>query len=242
MEYFDVVKGRRMCRNFKPDPLPEGAVEQILDAARHAPSGANGQPWEFVVITKKETKDKIADIYVENGRRAGCVFESTRGEEYRHNMFKKFYPNAPGWKVAPVIIAVLGDLRTYLATVASAYYGNGDGGTNATYLMNMGNATHLLCQAASALGLGASWVSTENSWEPQVKELLKIPRTLTIHELVPIGYRVSAPAAGYRRELDEIVHYEEYDQSKARTDEDILAFVRKLRGKTKPAYSDYWVE
>lgn len=160
MEYFDVVNNRRSCRNFKPDPIPKGAVEQIIEAAHWAPSGANGQPWEFVVITKKETKDKIADIYVENGRKQGCVFESTRGEEYRHNMFKKYYSNAPGWKAAPVFIAVCGDLRTYLATVASAYYSNGDGGPFATYFMNVGNATHLICQAASALGLGASWVST----------------------------------------------------------------------------------
>ncbi len=107
-------------------------------------------------------------------------------------MFKKFYPNAPGWKVAPVIIAVCGDMRTYLATVASAYYCNGDGGPYATYLMNVANATHLICQAAAALGLGASWVSTENSWERKVKEILKVPNDLTIHEIVPIGYPVSA--------------------------------------------------
>lgn len=242
MEYFDVVKGRRMCRNFKPDPLPEGAVEKILDTARFAPSGANGQPWEFVVITKQETKDKLAEIYVEHGRKGGCIFESTRREEYQHNMFQKFYPNPPGWRVAPVIIAVCGDLRTYLATVTTAYYFNGDGGPSATYLMNIGNATHLICQAAAALGLGASWVSTENTWEKQAKDLLKVPHQLTIHEFVPIGYRSSKPPTGYRRELKELVHYEEYDQSRYRTDEDILEFVRKLRKKTKPAYGDYWVK
>ncbi len=242
MEYFDVVKGRRMCRNFKPDPLPEGAVEKILDAAHYAPSGANGQPWEFVVITKKETKDKIADLYVEVGRKSGCVFESTRSEEFQHNMFKKYYPNAAGWKVAPVIIAVCGDMRTFLATVASAYYLNGDGGTFATYLMNVANATHLICQSAYALGLGASWVSTESGWERKAKEILKIPNELTIHQFVPIGYPVSEPAPRYRRELKELIHYEEYDQSRVRTDEDILEFVRNLRKKTRPAYSDYWVK
>src|SRR5574340_1753547 len=65
MEFFDVVKNRRSVRNFKKDALPEGAVEKILDAARFAMSGANGQPWEFVVVTKKETRDKIADINIE---------------------------------------------------------------------------------------------------------------------------------------------------------------------------------
>lgn len=51
IEFFKVVKKRRSIRSFKPDPIPEGAVEQILDAARWAISGANGQPWEFVVVT-----------------------------------------------------------------------------------------------------------------------------------------------------------------------------------------------
>ena len=147
-----------------------------------------------------------------------------------------------GWQAAPVIIAVCGDLRTYLATVTTAYYFNGDGGPNATYLMNIGNATHIIFQAAYALGLGASWVSTETPWEWRAKELLKVPPELTIHEFVPIGYRSSKAPTPYRRALEDIVHYEEYDQSKFRSDEDILAFVRKIRKKTKPAYSDYWVE
>ena len=242
MEYFEVVKRRRCIRNFKSDPLPEGAVEQILEAARFAMSGANGQPWEYVVITKQETKDKLADMYVEHGRKGGFLFESTRVEAYRHNMFKKFYPNPPGWKAAPAIIAVCGDLRTFLATVTSAYYFNGDGGSQATYFMNVGNTTQLICLSAAALGLGTEWVSVESSWERMAKDLLKVPNNLLIHELVPIGYPVSQPATPYRRDLKELVHYEEYDQSRYRTDEDILEFVRNLRIKTKPAYSNYFVE
>jgi len=213
-----------------------------LEAANYAPSGANGQPWEFIVITKKETKDKLADIYVEHGRKEGCDFESTREEPYQHNMFKKYYPNPPGWQVAPVIIAVIGDMRTYLATVAAAYYLNGDGGVAATYYMNVANATHLLCMAASALGLGASLVSIESGFELKIKRLLDVPDELTIHELVPIGYPSAQPTARYRRELKELVHNEEYEHSKYRTNQDILAFVRKLRSKTKPAYMDYWVK
>ena len=38
-------------RRFRPDPVPRGIVEQVLDVARLAPSAGNSQPWEFVVLT-----------------------------------------------------------------------------------------------------------------------------------------------------------------------------------------------
>ena len=238
MEFFDVVKERRSIRNFRPDPLPEGAVEKILEAARFAMSGANGQPWEFVVITKQATKDKIAAINVEYGRKKTCIFEQTRELPYRHNMFKNFYPNLPAWKIAPVIIAVCADIRTYQATVLSAHFLNGEGGAEATYFKNVANATQLICLAAAALGLGTQWISTASGWERKVRELLDVPDDLMIHTLVPVGYPAHKPASPYRRELKEIVHYDKYDRSKYRTDEDIIEFLKLLRKKTRGAYAD----
>src|SRR5512146_2439185 len=46
----DLVKRRRTVRQFKPDPLPDGCIEKIIDVARWAPSGFHTQPWEFVVV------------------------------------------------------------------------------------------------------------------------------------------------------------------------------------------------
>jgi nitroreductase len=238
MEFFDVVKKRRSIRKFKPNPLPKGALEQILDAARFAMSGANGQPWEFVVIRKKKMIAKIADLYVEYGRKRDCAIEKTREMQYRHNMFKSFYPNLPGWTNAPVIIAVCGDIRTYQATVLSAHFLRGEGGPEATYFKNVGNATQLICLSAAALGLATQWVSTEIGWEPKVRELLDIPDDLMIHTMVPVGYGAYEPAPPYRRGLEEIVHYDKYDRSRYRTDDDIADFLNLLRKKTKAAYSE----
>lgn len=237
MDFFDVIKTRRSVRNFKPDPLPEGALEKILEAARFAMSGGNGQPWEFVVVTKKETKDKIAAINVEFGRKRICAIEQTRERQYRHNMFKDFYENPPGWKNAPVIIAVCGDLRTYQATVLATHFFSGEGSPQATYLKNMGNATQILCLAAAALGLGTQWVSVNLGWERKVKELLEVPEDLIIHTLIPVGYPVHTPPPPYRRELEEIVHYEKYDPAKYRTDDDIVKFLGLLRKHTSAAYA-----
>jgi nitroreductase len=236
MEFFEVVKKRRSIRNFKPDPLPEGAMEQILDAARWAMSGANGQPWEFVVVTNQETKDKMVDIYTEFSRKRIYTIEQTRDMQYRHNMFRSFYTNPPGWKNAPAIIAVCGDLRTYQATVLATHFFSGEGSPQGTYLKNMGNATQLLCLAAAALGLGTQWVSVNLGWEGKIKALLELPDELIVHTLIPVGYAAYDPAPPYRRELNEIVHYEKFDPSKYRTDEDIIEFLGLLRKKTRPAY------
>ena len=47
----EAVKRRRAVRHFKPDPLPPGLLEELLDLANRAPSGFNLQPWHFVVVT-----------------------------------------------------------------------------------------------------------------------------------------------------------------------------------------------
>lgn len=58
-----VVGTRRSVRAFKPTPLDRAVVEQILEEASTAPSGANIQPWRVYVVTGA-IKDELADILV----------------------------------------------------------------------------------------------------------------------------------------------------------------------------------
>ncbi len=70
MEYdnfLELVKTRRSIRSFKPDPIPDSCVDQIIEAARWAPSGANSQPWEFLVVKNTELKEKILQFIKEHG-------------------------------------------------------------------------------------------------------------------------------------------------------------------------------
>ena len=69
-----------------------------------------------------------------------------------------------------------------------------------------------------------------------LKEVLDVPESLEVHTMVPIGYPAYKKPAPYRRKLKEIVHYEKYDRSKYRTDEDILKFVRHLRKTSRRTY------
>ncbi len=57
----DIIKSRRSIRHFNRAKLPDEQMQQILEAGRWAPSGANAQPWRFVVVTRRETLAALAE-------------------------------------------------------------------------------------------------------------------------------------------------------------------------------------
>ncbi|HEY6785888.1 MAG TPA: nitroreductase family protein [Trebonia sp.] len=58
-EFADRMSARRSVREFSSDPLPDGVIESAIRAAASAPSGANIQPWRFVVVTSPERKRQL---------------------------------------------------------------------------------------------------------------------------------------------------------------------------------------
>ena len=62
MDLFELIKERKSCRVFLPDPVPEESVREILSWAGKAPSAINIQPWEFVVVTGKERKRLVEKL------------------------------------------------------------------------------------------------------------------------------------------------------------------------------------
>ncbi|NOX45258.1 MAG: nitroreductase family protein [Caldiserica bacterium] len=55
----EIIKGRRSVRRFKPDPIPDGDLAEILEAATWAPSAGNAQPWRFVVVRDRGLKAEL---------------------------------------------------------------------------------------------------------------------------------------------------------------------------------------
>lgn len=61
----EVIKSRRSVRSYKPDEVPLEDIQLLLEAARWAPSGKNGQPWKFAVIAQdKQIIDKISNLSI----------------------------------------------------------------------------------------------------------------------------------------------------------------------------------
>ena len=96
----DVVANRLTNRAFDPEyVVPDEHYKLILEAARHGPSGANAQPWHYIVVKDPAMKEKLGDTFlVEQNRRAklGMKFPT---------------PNYKGMKTAPGLILVAGDFR-----------------------------------------------------------------------------------------------------------------------------------
>ena len=65
MEFQEVVTTLRAMRRLHPDPIPDEDIWKILDTAIMAPSGGNTQPWNFIVIKDRATKEKIAEWYLD---------------------------------------------------------------------------------------------------------------------------------------------------------------------------------
>jgi nitroreductase len=59
---FEAIHTARSSRRFKPDPVPEALITQVLDAAVRAPTAGNAQNWAFVVIRDREMRRALGAI------------------------------------------------------------------------------------------------------------------------------------------------------------------------------------
>lgn len=88
MKFDDVIMGRRSIRGYKPEPVPQKLIEEILALAMRAPSSMNTQPWNFYVITgepldrirKGNTERMVAGVPQSREFRTGTAFAGVHRE------------------------------------------------------------------------------------------------------------------------------------------------------------------
>ncbi|MDP2919386.1 MAG: nitroreductase family protein [Dehalococcoidia bacterium] len=183
----EAIEKRRSIRKFKPVPVPDELLMQVLEAARLAPSGTNRQPWRFQVIKDGPLKKKLIE-------------EATFGSEALNS--------------APVIIVCGAEMLTFvkghqLAPPGSQYYGaeNEDPEELKKFApdANMYTAiaiTHMTL-IATALGLGTCWVQRIKFG--QMARLLGWPRHMTVLTTLALGYPDEDPPPRPRVPLDTIL-------------------------------------
>ena len=217
----DLFKKRRSVRRLKPDPIPDEVIDKVIEAGRWAPSGANSQPWEFLIIKKKELKEQIMAL-ANADREANLRLEETRPPELRHPQRQ-----GPNVAEAPVFIMLLGDERTEdtYPLVAKVNHGR------ETFISSLADAFLYMHLAAASLGLGSRWVSTVNRpyLQPIIKKMLNIPQHLEIYDMMVLGYPMAQPSPRSVRPREEMVHRDSYDLAKHRSDEQVSQFIIGLR-------------
>ena len=89
-----LISDRGSIRRYKDKPIPENDLLNIIEAARLAQSAANRQPWEFIVVTDKEIRERLADAAHRQGRprqssveMAGAIIVGLADPEISANWF-----------------------------------------------------------------------------------------------------------------------------------------------------------
>jgi nitroreductase len=198
MEFRDVVRGRRMVRNYTPDPVDAQALERILDAARRAPSAGHTQGQSFIVVTDAELRRAIAAAagesdYVAEGfdpwlsRAPVHVVVCTRVGDYEERYNEPDKSNAPAardWEVP-------------------------------YWHVDAGAALMLLLLAVVDEGLAAG-LSGIHAFEG-LRELLSIPGDVTPIGVVTIGHpapdRPSSSLKRGRKPKEKVIHRERWNGS-----------------------------
>lgn len=220
----EVVRDRMTTRQFDPAyTVPREHYDLILEAARHAPSGANAQPWHYIVVTEPDTKRRIADYFVEEARR-------------RAKLHMKFpTPNYRGLETAPGFVVVVADFRWTRAfpvlndgsELDRQYQENAE----RILLQSVAASTMSAHLAAAALGYNVWWVTAigQESAQREMKPLLGIPEDLSVIDILCFGPPAKPPYKRWKKSLPEILSYDRFDTARYMTLPQIEEWIREKR-------------
>lgn len=222
----EVVRNRMTTRAFDPSyVVPREHYEMLLEAARHAPSGANAQPWHFIVVTDQDLKTSIMEYF--------------RAEQVLRAKLKMKFPTPDyrGLAAAPGLIVVASDFRWVKAfpvlndgsELDKMYKENAE----RILLQSVAAATMSAHLAAAALGYNVWWVTAIGQEKAQqaMKPLLGIPAELSVLDIMCFGPPSKPPYKRWKKSLNDITNWNGFDPSHAMTDAQIDEWIATTRHK-----------
>jgi iodotyrosine deiodinase len=193
MEFYQLMSRRRTIREFSEQSVPRVVLENVLKAAGTAPSGANMQPWHFVVVQDAAVKKRIREAAETEERE---LYEHRASDEWLQALTPLGTDaNKPFLEIAPVLIAIF--LKKFTVDESGVRH------KNYYTAESVGIATGVLISALHKSGLGT--LTHTPSPMKFLGEILKRPSYERPYLLLVCGY----PAADIkvpnikRRTLDE---------------------------------------
>ncbi|MFT4570563.1 MAG: nitroreductase [Hyphomicrobiaceae bacterium] len=209
-DLFEIMYSCRAMRRFKPDPIPEAVIEQLIDAAIQCPSGSNAQNWKFVVVRDRDKLTEIQKLWKTSwafyGETVNAVLRPGEDPAAKARQSKAGTYMVDHMHEVPALIFVCAKRDDVLAeafaspsTLMAAIRHFGLGG--ALNLITSGSKTSIqaaggaafpavqnLLLAARALGLGAV-LTTPHLFQPGAYEkIVGIPAEATLCAVIPVGY------------------------------------------------------
>jgi nitroreductase len=200
----EAMETQRAVRRLLPDPVDDALVLRCIELALKAPTGSNGQNWEWVVVRDQAIKETLAKQY----RRAWALYgrageRITRGDEAMGKILQAVEWQVEHFTELPVlVVACLRGSRVPLVPMppiaVSSYYGS------------IYPSVQNLLLAARAMGLGASLI-TLPLWSTTVaRRAMGLP--LSVHPccVVPLGWPRGRYGPTTRRPVGDVTHLDRY--------------------------------
>jgi nitroreductase len=219
----EVIRRRRSVRKFEPGRrIDRETLKRIVDCGRWAPSGANVQCWDFIVIDDPAVRDDVTSIFL---RQAQRLVDHAKGFPA---VKKSYLANTVA------IIIVLGDPRWKVCfpqastvRLEQEYRSNNE----AIFLCSLGAAIQNIQLGVTAEGLTSAWLSGggEDETNRELSGRLGYPPWMKAYGTIPIGYPATDQYRRYRRPLEQVVHWNVYDGRQYRRHAQIDFYESTLR-------------
>jgi len=196
---------QRSVRRVRPDPVDDRIVLRCIELALEAPTGSNGQNWEFVVVKDAQAKAALAAQYRRSWKLYGGAGSRLRSDDQTRRILKSVQWQVEHFEEIPVLVVccLRGGARLLpfvpLPPVAlSSHYGS-------VYP----SAQNLLL-AARAVGLGGALV-TLPLWSTMVaRRILGLPMQVEPCCVVTLGWPIGRYGPKARKAVGSVVHLDRY--------------------------------
>jgi nitroreductase len=200
MEFRELLRRRRVVRDYRPDPIDPEVVERIVGVIRRAPSAGYAQGHRLIVVTDGETR-----------RRLGEIFD---GGNYGDPGFTRWVTTVP---LQIVVCAVEEDYRVRYRQPDRLIDGAEIGWPTPYWWVDAGGVEVLLYLAALDEGLSAGLYGPPPKHMQDFRELLGIPDGVEVASVVTVGHRAEAQSPDTssrvtwpRKPIEELVHRERW--------------------------------
>jgi nitroreductase len=219
----DVIRRRRSVRKFEAGRrIERETLLQIAEAARWAPTGANSQCFDVLIVDDPDMRERVLDVFMAQSNR---LIDHVKG----FPAVKKTY-----LANTVAIIIVLADARwkaAFPVATSTQWQREYEENNERILLASIGAAIQNVQLAVTAVGLTSAWLSGggEDTTNRDLQRLLGYPDCLRAVGTIPIGYPEQDLASRYRRPLAQMVHWNRYEPSKFRPDAMVAHYVADVR-------------
>lgn len=184
MEFAQVVMSRKSIRAYKPDPVSDETVMQLLTYAHYAPSAGNLRPWEFIVVRSPEVREAIVKTTFCGNNMDG--------------------PARQQWLLQPPVLVVVCGIPDKVRE----RYGQTALGVEVLLYQDCGAAIENFLLGAVDMGLASCYVSGFRT--PELVQALGLPPSVVPVAVLPAGYADQQGLERPRAALESILHREVY--------------------------------